>query len=175
MDGDGELPRPQPYTTSYRQLRNGESGSSLPHGRVHWPIIQYQEVNSENIHAINIIQTKHVVFTYLRIYVFQGIKVMESSWSMAQRKARLRYRWRGSLNDSKAPGPKASWRKDGVWDNAAGSEFPKKTRRGYWWKCTPVSVEILVYWKCQYHWIATEDSSRCGLEASWASETSCMC
>lgn len=150
MDGDGELPRPQPYTTSYRQLRNGESGSSLPHGRVHWPIIQYQVVNSENIHAINIIQTKHVVFTYLRIYVFQGIKVMESSWSMAQRKARLRYRWRGSLNDSKAPGPKASWRKDGVWDNAAGSEFPKKTRRGYWWKCTPVSVEILVYWKCQY-------------------------
>lgn len=74
MDGDGELSRPQPYTTSYRQLRNGESGSSLPHGRVHWLIIQYQMVNPENIHAINIIQTKQVEFTYLRIYVFQGIK-----------------------------------------------------------------------------------------------------
>lgn len=67
----GSSRRPETYTRNYRQFRNAESGrDSLPQGKGHPLINQYQMVNSENTHMSDIIQTEQVVFVYLGIYVY---------------------------------------------------------------------------------------------------------
>ena len=63
-----EVPmRLQPYTKNYRPLRDAESGrNSLPQGRAHQLVIQYQMVSLENRHTHNIIQAEQGVFMYIR-------------------------------------------------------------------------------------------------------------
>lgn len=47
--------RPQPYTKTYNQLSNAESGrKSFPQRRVYELDIQYQMASSENLHTSNI-------------------------------------------------------------------------------------------------------------------------
>lgn len=51
--------RVQPYIKNYRQIMNAENTeNSLSQGRVYQLIIQYQMVNPDNTHTINIIETE---------------------------------------------------------------------------------------------------------------------
>lgn len=52
--------RPQPYRKNYEKLKVG--GNSLPQGRVHQLVIQFQMVSPENTHTTNIIMTEKVIF-----------------------------------------------------------------------------------------------------------------
>lgn len=55
----GKSMRVQPYIKNYRQIMNAENTeNSLSQGRVHQLIIQYQMVNPDNTHTINIIETE---------------------------------------------------------------------------------------------------------------------
>lgn len=63
--------RSQPHTSNYRQARNTENGRErLLQKTAHQPVIQFQVVNLERMHTHNTIQIQQVVFTRLRICIY---------------------------------------------------------------------------------------------------------
>ena len=53
VDGENHK-RPQPYTKNCSQLRNAESGRSLPQRRVNQLVMQYQMVSPESTYMSDI-------------------------------------------------------------------------------------------------------------------------
>lgn len=74
--------RPQPYTKTYNQLRNAESGrKSFPQRRVYELDIQHQMVISENKHTSDIRQTEHISFREnVYTYAYMQVTTIKEKW-----------------------------------------------------------------------------------------------
>jgi hypothetical protein len=94
--GGEKTTRPQPYTKSYRQLRDAEHRrDSLSQGRTHPLLIQYQMVSPENKHTSNIIQTEEFIFRNIYMYLHIHICMKQQKGHGFDRESKEGFKKRG--------------------------------------------------------------------------------